>query len=916
MHTVEKYLISQQFNKVENIELLKISFSSENTDLRYFWEDDTLGLHINKIDFTHEDWRNLCEQGISRCLKVLYLSSNSIEVLTFRAYEFLNLTFINLSLSEKLSGLTLVNFENLIECNVNHCGNLKVIKLLGKFPNLKKLDVSYCILKSLILPNVLPSLSYLNFTRNRIKSISFLKFIANEQKIDLDNLFCDENPLPESFINTLNRKEIDVLIAYLGDYTKKLVNVRRKKLILLGNTQAGKTSLCDILLDSNYATGLSTHGINIFTYEPVEDVSIQVFDFGGQDFYHNSHISFYSINANYLLIFGNGQKDEYGNIQANNLERTDDIFPKRYWLNSVNANLRISTLDTNEDINKLYRQKNIKLALLENLKGKAKPQRLNQKLLEEEFVVSEFWNYSLRQINGAKIKNSITFKKVIDDWLLTDIRNDQLREDIKTWGEIIQNENQETAVLDKDKLLKSNIGTVSELELKILHDSYYIFLCEAKNEEVFPEVLGKKVIVNLPLFSQWIYTILNLENLLGKGYFSKENAKEWLEKKKYMNAVEHLDFIIAFLLYEKMIFKIESSEKYLVPQYLIEPQYPADKLLLRLFKVPFVKYQFTGFYHTQLLTQIISEFFERIAKERVDNQYKYLIWKNKVILYLEKHTDMGHSNPSNFLLIEFAIIEQQPTLSLSVLNNRDLSQRYEAIKKVIDFIDKSLNDNFIKHLKLIKAPNNHYINSLLLFDSTTDSRGNTSDLIFDSKTKCFFRKGDFPLFVDPDKYPMKKIFISYSKSDVKYRDEFKKHFYPLKRQSLIDTFDDSDLGFGEWNSAILKKIEECDIFVCLVSIDFLNTGYIIDTELPHAIKHNKEIVPIKIRDCDWSDFIVDGKDNDSVRLGQFNVALKAKAITLFVDKVIDGDARQNTTEERDAIWTKVVEQFKRIYFRV
>jgi internalin A len=189
-------------------------------------------------------------------------------------------------------------------------------------------------------------------------------------------------------------------------------------------------------------------------------------------------------------------------------------------------------------------------------------------------------------------------------------------------------------------------------------------------------------------------------------------------------------------------------------------------------------------------------------------------------------------------------------------------------------------------------------------------------LIYDAESKFFYRKGDFPLLIDPAKYPMKKIFISYSKSDVKYRDEFKKHFYPLKRQSKIDTFDDSDLGFGEWNPQILKKIEECDIFVCLVSIDFLNTDYIINTEIPHAIKHEKTIIPIKIRECDWSDFLLEhvnekGEKELNLKLGAYNASLKAKTISLFSEKDNYFDKRINTVEERDAVWTELVNQYKK-----
>ncbi len=931
MQTFEKYLIAQGFSKVDTIELLKITLNEQN-DLRYFFDEKSLGLHISGTAISKIEWDRLIRQGIAPYLKVLYLSSNSITNLNLNGSEFSQLSFINLSLSKNLEQLIFINLDYLEELNTNHCPQLEEIELIGNFPSLQKIDISYCLIEHIALPKQLSALCYFNFTKNRINDTSFLKFITKNTQLIIDYLFWEENPLPEILVNTLRSGDIDVLKAYFGEDEEELIPIFRKKLILLGNTQAGKTSLCDILLNQNWANGESTHGVNIFRYSPEhqkeKEVLIQVFDFGGQDFYHNTHLAFYSQNANYLLVYGNGQKDEYGSIPAKGGNRADDIFPKYYWLNSLNTNLRISEQDKTQDIHSLFKQKNIKLALLENLRENEKPQRLNQKSLEDEFVATEFWHYPLRKIDGTKLEDSnhIEIKTKINQWLLEDIPNDELRQDIKDWGENIQKNNPENAVVDKSILLKGDSKPISEEELKLLHDSYYIFLCdvkdkqkdeqenEQKEEQEDYKILEKKAIVNLALFSQWIYAILNLENLLGKGYFNKENAKDWLVAKEYNNALAHLDFIIAFLLNEKMIFQI-GGEHYLVPQYLSEPQYPSEVLLLKLFQTPFIKYEFIGFYHTQFLTSIIAEFFQFIAKEKVEDKFQLLVWKNKVILYLENATESHKAmNPSYLLLIKFGIVNQKPNLSLSAINTDSLKDNL-VLKKIIQFIDDSFKKKIIKYHKLIKAPNNHYINANLLNEDAIDTKGNKSDLVYDNFTKCFYRKGDFPLFVDPKKYPMKKIFISYSKSDVKYRDEFKKHFYPLKRQSLIDTFDDSDLGFGEWNSVILKKIEECDIFVCLVSIDFLNTDYIIDKELPHALEHNKVIVPIKIRDCDWRNFIIQENGNESIRLGQFNVALKAKAITLFVDKSSESDVRQNTTEERDAIWTKVVEQFRKAFFK-
>ncbi len=964
---LEQFLIEQGFGRAESLDELKVVFNSKGKDLRYFIDKESIGLHISNANYVTGNLLTLKEQlgvNISK-LKVLYLGNNRL--LGYQLHGAKNLQYLNISDNHDLQ-IFVIEAPELIECNASFCNLLRYVELKGTFNKLEKLDISFCIISKLILPKNLPKLNYFNLSNNQLSDPSFLKFIAEDDTIiEIDYIFWKNNQF-DSFGNTLERHDIELLKDF---FIGARDIIYRKKLILLGNTQAGKTTLCDILRDDKQtlADGKSTHGVNVFRYTLEKNKLIQVYDFGGQDFYHNAHLPFYSQNTNFLLVYGNGQEDEYGVIDARDIDRQDDIFPINYWLSSVKANLfpkakawlsiyddtvgpsdlpkfeekPIEVKSIPVDFKPIFEERKIRLAMLENLRHDSPPNFLNQKDLVDNYGVSDFFQYQLKKDESGELSVSKKkeIKKIIDNWLLNNMSSERLRKDIIQWGEKLTEPNGEFGVIvTKEDLQKLKIvGEITDNEIKLLHDSYALFVCEEKEGMSLPVVLKNSFIVNLGVFTQWLYAILNLDLLqkVDKGEFDRNRAKEYLAKAKneaagksnkktiFDEAEKHLDFILAFLKYNKMIFQIKRPTQYIVPQYLPKPEEKdtTDVVLLQLFAEPFIRYTFTGFYHTQILTDIIAEYFNKdeiqIAKEEINNDYKYLIWKNKVVLYLSKEDKK--LNAKDLLLIQFEICEVQkeqktvkiPMLILSETGLSSLKESYKKLKTVIDFIDNKIQN--LKPIKEIRTPNNTYISANLLKEDNRAADGSVTDLVYDINTKFFYRKGDFPLLIDPAKYPMKKIFISYSKSDVKYRDEFKKHFYPLKRQSKIDTFDDSDLGFGEWNPQILKKIEECDIFVCLVSIDFLNTDYIINTELPHAIKHEKTIVPIKIRECDWSDFLLEqvnekGEKELNLKLGAYNASLKAKTISLFSEKDNYFDKRINTIEERDAVWTELVNQFK------
>lgn len=100
------------------------------------------------------------------------------------------------------------------------------------------------------------------------------------------------------------------------------------------------------------------------------------------------------------------------------------------------------------------------------------------------------------------------------------------------------------------------------------------------------------------------------------------------------------------------------------------------------------------------------------------------------------------------------------------------------------------------------------------------------------------------------------VFVSYSHVDEKLKDAVLRHLKPLERINLITEWHDRKLLAGDaWGDKIDRKLEEADIVLLLVSIDFINSKYCYDVELDRALERHAEekcrVVPIILRGCLW-----------------------------------------------------------------
>lgn len=102
------------------------------------------------------------------------------------------------------------------------------------------------------------------------------------------------------------------------------------------------------------------------------------------------------------------------------------------------------------------------------------------------------------------------------------------------------------------------------------------------------------------------------------------------------------------------------------------------------------------------------------------------------------------------------------------------------------------------------------------------------------------------------------IFISYSHEDESYKDKLEKHLSILKRNNIVETWHDRKILPGEeWDKKIKNELENAQIILLLVSVDFLSSNYCYDIEIKRAVeRHDKGeavLIPIMLRKCDWNE---------------------------------------------------------------
>lgn len=144
---------------------------------------------------------------------------------------------------------------------------------------------------------------------------------------------------------------------------------------------------------------------------------------------------------------------------------------------------------------------------------------------------------------------------------------------------------------------------------------------------------------------------------------------------------------------------------------------------------------------------------------------------------------------------------------------------------------------------------------------------------------------------------MKKIFISYSKKNVEYKDRLAEHLKLLKIFQIADSWDDGKLpqnGGGEWDESIKEELDSCDMIVYMLLVDFFGSSYMLNEEVANILntRHDKKILCVLV--CDFPDIYGVTKGIEMGAYNQDNVAMGALRLSKYQIAPYD-DIKNNHT---------------------
>lgn len=855
---------------------------------------------------------NVSEAELSRLGQKI--DSSYLETHEHRIYPWQNLVELHLSANE------------LTDCSaLQHLTNLTVLKLRGN--KISQLD---------FLEN-LKSLAFLDLAQNAIETPDHLAQLNNLATLDLCNnqirqiepltalpqlkdLALDQNPIEGVPLEIALSRDINQIIAYFTalkkDGKRKFAEV---KLILIGNSTAGKTSLSKVLRGKKFdAKEKTTHGIQIRAWtidakesaeQPestdLEQVFVNIWDFGGQEYYHGTHRLFMVNNAVYVIV----------------------------WENATNRNAVIPTeVNTGKDREMLPLEQFTYAYWLENIRFYARDQQgvqppvllIQNKIdmdggrwelpdpnIKKDYQITEVFPLSLRWARSRQpAHRSYLYRyEIFQDSLLRTILEQavhqankehlpvawmRVREHIRQLG----NGGPETADSPFRPLLDDNASMSGEQFRAACAADYWAPGLQATEANVLLQYLnavGAVLYVNSvqtpeggyqedrvyfdPIkLTQKIYQILNETVRQQNGLLSLPIAKKALGDEKKARQM------LALMARWRIIFPAPQKDGSGAPTW-IAPQYlPADHPLEDLFNIAlsglmqhFYAIRMPLFHFKTIMRHLV--YFFGISGKSHSKEF----WKNGILLVTreselrilikgivqpnepdhgqilvcvekkarkERETDSNESE----IFLEMVRAMQNERSDLNPVNmtasTRGGVDESESMLATVNTKMKAFT---------ISRNGEDFVGLTDLFEQARQGIGSVLSTRLDGKPGRRMDVKDFSVFLEALQIaiPKPSLFISYSHSDKPFLDELEIHLATtVKRLKDADIWNDKMIMAGDdWDEQIKSNLRSADIVILLISANFIASNYIWEHELAEALERagrgEARVIPILLSECLW-----------------------------------------------------------------
>jgi internalin A len=781
----------------------------------------------------------------------------------------------------------LTALKNLQYLNVSNC-EIKHVRYLNQFDNLEVIFLNNNKIETIEVLKAKSPIRQIYLGNNYLKSVTFLKDISTIGTIDLHNnnikdlrpiehlienigiendkwkletISIAKNPLEQPPMEIINISK-EAVLTTLNDIRKrgKFIN-KDIKIILVGNSEVGKSTLVKYLdneqnLEVDHLPTLwmqekivkSKYKINSLQ----EECSLHLFDFGGHDYYHDTHHLFYGSNAIYILLW-TSQTNNLNlrsciqlNHNGDKIKVDTQDYPMKYWLESIKFYIKdieganIKLMDEN---NQSY---NSSLLLLQNKVGTiSEIEFLNNFALKKDYPF--IYDITTMSIKSPR-RNMEQF-----DILLTEILNSMqiIGATLPKFYEIIKNSFSNYSgkpVISKtdfltycNNLISSPIDMTQAYILIRYLEQIGILLFSDKHPDGLI-YMDKKWLINS------IHSVLrDLKDMGG------EFDRNYLIEEKNIES-NHISSVLDMMLDFKIIFKHPFAEKYIAPLYL--PQMPETKINLFLQQgvVPSRRFEYSGFIQKSIVLSIFQQYSSLILPSiSNDSDEMFYYWKDGLII--KKPTTQ------EIAMIKFHIGNEDGNACIDIYNLNLTIQKDEFIDEIIGYI-REINKGY-KVEEMVTLEGKDFISIAVLNKNAKHGK-----FIFtEKKLKDFKQVKDEEKFFNLKNYKKytteeikrKKVVISYSKKDLEQVNSLKRYLQPLVEADLIEEpwYCTALIPGDEWDLTIQEKFDQADIVFFMASEYFFNTKYIIDHEITNAINRydndkSVKIVPIILDFYDWS----------------------------------------------------------------
>lgn len=491
--------------------------------------------------------------------------------------ELSHLQYLNLSDNEQLISLTFKQaLPELFHFDISD-SNVQLLVFESGFQKLRWLDASRNKMKSIELKGDMPELLYLDLAGNELQSF-YIPVIFEK----LEYLYLIESTpenLPKEVYDGKKNCWQDVRNYFRAALQSGEVLNTEAKFIFFGNGRAGKTTLSHQLRNGKFdATIDSTHGIlvdewvipkedfpTVLTHkfkseinkhqekkrellELPEQVLLNVWDFGGQEYFHATHRLFLNNNVMYLVVWEEGTNQQ-------NEEKGE--YPYTYWQKNIDhyAEKKLTLLLQNKETGSAsfdFEQLKYKVARRNEADGSS--------VAKYELDVETLKKEILKQLPKLDYLG-VPMATLYDD-IRRELKNRRKQKPFMYFSDFKGLCQQMDKTRDQIMQNDSDIESIT----KFLHETGAL-ICYRFKKDKTGKKLDDYVFIDPKWVTNTIYQILDQGTREKFGEFDKKHVVEVLNK--FNNPVKDADLWLDLMTEFELIFKKQNTDNvYIAPQFL------------------------------------------------------------------------------------------------------------------------------------------------------------------------------------------------------------------------------------------------------------------------------------------------------------------------------------------------------------